>query len=88
MRVYFKKGKLFFLKVLIFKYVLIYNGKKRRKSMRAPFQVLVIPFKKEDNDFLYGVFLRKDLKIWQFIAGGGEDYDKSIYEAARREAIS
>ncbi len=54
--------------------------------MRAPFQVLVIPFKKEDNDFLYGVFLRKDLKIWQFIAGGGEDYDKSIYEAARREA--
>ena len=35
---------------------------------------------------MYGVFLRKDLKIWQFIAGGGEDYDKSIYEAARREA--
>lgn len=54
--------------------------------MRAPFQVLVIPYKKQKDEILYGVFLRSDLKLWQFIAGGGEDSEKPI-EAAKREAF-
>ena len=53
--------------------------------MRAPFQVLVIPYKIIENDILYGIFLRKDMKIWQVISGGGED-DEIPIEAARREA--
>lgn len=53
--------------------------------MRAPFQVLVIPYKFVENDILYGIFLRKDMKIWQAISGGGEDSETPI-EAARRES--
>lgn len=53
--------------------------------MRAPFQVLIIPFIKEKNKYYYAIFKRKDLNIWQFIAGGGEKKETPI-EAARREA--
>ncbi len=41
--------------------------------MRAPFQTLTILYKKENNEILYGIFLRKKEKIWQFVSGGGED---------------
>ena len=41
--------------------------------MRAPFQVLIIPYKIVNKEIFYGVFLRKKQQIWQFIAGGGED---------------
>lgn len=55
--------------------------------MRASFQVLVIPYIKEgDNKYFYAVFKRKDLGIWQAIAGGGEG-DESPIEAFRREAF-
>lgn len=54
--------------------------------MRAPFQVLVIPYKKQEDEILYGVFLRSDLKFWQFISGGGEDSELPL-EAAKREAF-
>ena len=51
--------------------------------MRAPFQILAIPYKQE-NEILYGLFHRSDMGQWQFIAGGGED-DEMPKEAAIRE---
>lgn len=53
--------------------------------MRAPFQVLVFPFFKEGDKYLYAIFKRTDLNIWQAIAGGGEDNEDPI-TAAKREA--
>ena len=53
--------------------------------MRAPFQVLVIPYKIINKKILYGIFLRSDMKVWQAISGGGEDNETPI-EAATREA--
>lgn len=52
--------------------------------MRAPFQILAIPYKVVDGSILYCVFHRSDLDQWQFIAGGGED-DESPLQAAKRE---
>ena len=52
--------------------------------MRAPFQILAIPYKVVDGSILYCVFHRSDLDQWQFIAGGGED-DESPIQAAKRE---
>ncbi len=52
--------------------------------MRAPFQILAIPYKVVDGSILYCVFHRSDLDQWQFIAGGGED-DESPTQAAKRE---
>jgi dATP pyrophosphohydrolase len=54
---------------------------------RAPFQVLVIPFR--DNalgSFDYALFQRADAAYWQGIAGGGEDAETPI-AAAKREAF-
>ncbi|HEY2253948.1 MAG TPA: NUDIX domain-containing protein, partial [Planctomycetaceae bacterium] len=56
---------------------------------RAPFQVLVIPFRRIDGgSFVYALFRRQQATggYWQWIAGGGED-DESPLEAARREAL-
>ena len=53
---------------------------------RAPFQVLVLPFRHNQGGQLeYAVFRRRDEGHWQFIAGGGENNEKPI-ETARREA--
>lgn len=53
---------------------------------RAPFNVLVIPFRLRDDRPEYAVFHRRPpSKMWQFIAGGGED-DETPELAARREA--
>lgn len=52
---------------------------------RAPFQVLVLPYKITDGSVLYAVFRRSDGDYWQWIAGGGEDNESPI-EAAKREA--
>jgi dATP pyrophosphohydrolase len=53
---------------------------------RAPFQVLVLPFRRTENDTVeYGILRRSDDAQWQGIAGGGED-DETPLEAARREA--
>lgn len=52
--------------------------------MRAPFQVLIIPYKIINKNILYGVFLRNKPKVWQFVSGGGEDAELPI-EAAVRE---
>ncbi len=55
---------------------------------RAKYQVLVIPYLKTDEGILYCIFRRSDMeKCWQFIAGGGEDEDKTPRISAAREAF-
>ena len=54
--------------------------------MRAPFQVLILPYRKLFNGIIsYCIFRRSDFKIWQGIAGGGEENETPI-ESARRES--
>jgi dATP pyrophosphohydrolase len=52
--------------------------------MRAPFQVLAIPYIKEEGEYKYAIFKRADFKIWQALSGGGEENETPI-EAMRRE---
>jgi len=52
--------------------------------MRAPFQILAIPYKYINEVPLYCVLHRSDVDQWQFIAGGGED-DETPIEAVKRE---
>jgi len=55
--------------------------------VRAPFQVLVYPYRKVGvSEFEYALFRRSDAGYWQGIAGGGED-DETPLEAARRETM-
>ena len=52
---------------------------------RAPFQVLVYPYRKLNNEhFEYALMERADDGTWQGIAGGGED-GETPFEAAVRE---
>lgn len=53
--------------------------------MRAPFQVLAIPYRK-GTPVQFCVLRRSDHDQWQFVAGGGEDDEKPI-EAAIREIL-
>jgi dATP pyrophosphohydrolase len=54
---------------------------------RAPFQVLVIPYRRvHDLEFEYAVFRRADEGYWHGIAGGGEGNETAI-EAAKRETL-
>lgn len=55
---------------------------------RAPFQVLLFPFRAVNSASgpKYAIFRRSDLKCWQGIAGGGH-IGESPEEAARREAL-
>lgn len=52
--------------------------------MRAPFQILAIPYRITDGTPIFCVFHRSDFDQWQFIAGGGEDSETPL-EAAKRE---
>ncbi len=52
--------------------------------MRAPFQVLVIPFRRTASALKFAVLKRGDADYWQFVAGGGEDGETPI-QAAQRE---
>ena len=53
---------------------------------RAPFQVLVLPYRLTPPDLIeYALFKRSDEAYWQGIAGGGADTETPL-EAARREA--
>ena len=51
--------------------------------MRAPFQVLVIPYRRAAG-YEFGVLKRSDADYWQFVAGGGEEGESAL-QAARRE---
>jgi len=55
---------------------------------RAPFQVLVFPFKFDKQEILYCVLKRNNETggYWQVIAGGGEENETEL-EAAKREAL-
>ena len=54
---------------------------------RAPFQILVLPFRVASLDvFEYALFKRSDKSYWQGIAGGGEDSETPL-AAAKREAF-
>ena len=53
---------------------------------RAPFNVLVLPYRACDGVHEFAVFSRADVEMWQFIAGGGEDGEDDA-QAARREAF-
>ncbi|MBF2356422.1 NUDIX pyrophosphatase [Listeria welshimeri] len=53
--------------------------------MRQPFQILVIPFIKNKDKYRFGVLLRKEEEVWQFVAGGGEE-NETIVATARRES--
>ena len=54
---------------------------------RAPFQVLVYPYRKKNTGQLeYALLKRADLGFWQGIAGGGEGNETPL-DAARREAF-
>ena len=62
------------------------KDRKEEIQMRAPYQVLVIPYKIVDNVPIYCIFKRSDSNDWQFIAGGGE-MNESPLEAAKRETF-
>ena len=68
----------------------VFNLKHRRRfnnMPRLPYQVLVIPYLKEDNNIRYCIFERSSPKSQiQFIAGGGEGNELPI-EAAKREVF-
>ncbi len=58
---------------------------------RAPFQVLVLPYRRlADGAYAFAVFRRADAAagagVWQGLAGGGED-DETPEQAARREGL-
>lgn len=54
--------------------------------VRAPFQVLVLPYRtSETGELEFAIFRRSDADCWQGIAGGGED-DETPLCAATREA--
>ncbi len=53
---------------------------------RAPYQVLIIPFKKEKEKIKYCILKRQDYGWWQWIAGGGERGETSII-SAKRESL-
>ena len=52
---------------------------------RAPYQVLVIPFRKSKTQIFFCLLKRSDAGYWQFVAGGGEDKE-APEQAAIREA--
>ena len=52
--------------------------------MRAPFQILVVPYRNKPSGHEYVILRRTDAKYWQFVAGAGEDTETPL-EAAKRE---
>ena len=53
--------------------------------MRKPIQVLVLPYKYQEDKPLFLILKRSDLNVWQGIAGGVEA-NETIFNAAKREA--
>ncbi len=52
---------------------------------RAPFQVVVLPYRRAASQPEFAAFRRRDAGYLQFIAGGGEGHESPL-EAANREA--
>ncbi len=53
---------------------------------RAPFQVLVLPYRRSAAGMEVAVMHRADHAVWQFVSGGGE-VGETIEAAARREGF-
>ena len=53
---------------------------------RAPFQVLVLPYRRSAAGMQVAVMHRADYRVWQFISGGGE-LGETVEDAARREGF-
>lgn len=53
---------------------------------RAPFQILILPYREAGGAFEFAVLARADDGRWQGLAGGGEGSETPL-EAARREAL-
>ena len=51
--------------------------------MRAPFQILTIPYRILGSTIVFCVMHRSDIDQWQFIAGGSEDDEKPLQSAKR-----
>ena len=62
------------------------KNRRERDRMRAPFQILALPYRKAGSQLMFCVFHRADHNQWQFISGGGED-NETPAEAARREVF-
>ena len=60
--------------------------KMENEKLRAPFQILAIPFKVENATAKFAVFKRRDSDVWRFVAGGGEGSETPL-EAAKRESL-
>ncbi len=54
--------------------------------MREKYQVLVLPYRYIGSEIQYALLKRQDMGVWQGIAGGGEDFDKTPLVSAKREA--
>ncbi len=54
--------------------------------MRAPFQILVIPYRSIGIAREFAVLKRSDDGSWQFVSGGGEDEETPV-QAAGREVL-
>ncbi len=53
---------------------------------RAPFQVLVVPYRDSAAGLEVAVLRRADYDLWQFVSGGGEHGEQPL-EAAARETF-
>lgn len=51
--------------------------------MRAPFQVLVVPFRRGEDGLVFLALERADNGQWQWVAGGGEENEEPRQAAAR-----
>lgn len=54
--------------------------------MRAPLQIIALPYQLVNGFPLYCVFRRSDCEAWQFLSGGAEDSETPA-EAAVREIM-
>jgi len=55
-------------------------------AARAAFQVVVFPYRRDGDGFVFALLRREDGGYWQGVAGGGEGREAPL-EAARRETF-
>jgi dATP pyrophosphohydrolase len=58
-------------------------GRYINTAVRAPFQILVVPYRRQLRRLEVAVLHRSDHDIWQFVSGGGEDGETPLAAAVR-----
>ncbi len=53
--------------------------------MRLPYQILIIPYKRDSEDFKFLILKRSDFDFWQWVSGGGESEDNGVLNTIIRE---